>query len=256
MQQVMDFFDLLTDQNNSSVVWNLTFASTNSPFTAEGVPVDLRTQAGAFGLISPHLEAVERGLRKLEAGEPLYDDFPREKREVAVKMLKRNLNGIGRTEIDLGDDVISIVPRTANRALEVIQPVGDQVHDYLFRSFACKEVGSIEGRIIDLGTDHNQPSVKLREQRTGREIQCRVSEEARAAIERSLTAGDVWQHRRVRVRGVLSYDASGKVLRLYEGSLAYIDPPSVQVDDLKDESFTDGLPAHEYLERLREGRLG
>jgi hypothetical protein len=83
-----------------------------------------------------------------------------------------------------------------------------------------------------------------------------VSEEARAAIERSLTAGDVWQHRRVRVRGVLSYDASGKVLRLYEGSLAYIDPPSVQVDDLKDESFTDGLPAHEYLERLREGRLG
>lgn len=256
MQQVMDFFDLLTDQHNSNVVWNLTFATTNSPFRAEGTPVDLRTQAGAFGLISPHLEVVERGLRRLEAGEPLDDDFPREKRETAVKLLKRNLNGIGRTKIELGDEVISIVPTTANRALEVIQPLGDQVYEYLFRSFARKEVGSIEGRLVDLGTDYEEPAVKLREQRTGREVQCRVSAEARAEIERSLTAGDVWRHRRVRVRGVLSYDASGKVLRVYEGSLAYIDPPPVQVDDLKDETFTGGLSAHEYLDRLREGKLG
>ena len=39
MQQVIDYFDLLTDQNDSNVVWSLVRASTNSPFTAEGYPI-------------------------------------------------------------------------------------------------------------------------------------------------------------------------------------------------------------------------
>lgn len=256
MQQVIDFFDLLTDEGQSNVVWNLTFASTNSPFTAEGSPVDLRTHAGAYSLIAPHLAVIDRGLQRISAGEPLDDDFPAEKRELATNLLKRNMNGIGRTRIEVNNQVISLVPDNARRALEAIQGTADQTYDYLFSSFARNEVGSIEGRIVDLGTDYEEPAVKLREHRTGREIQCRVSPQAQEEIKTSLTAGDVWQHRRVRVRGVLKYDAAGKIVRVYDGRLSYIDPADVRIEDLRDEGFTGGLPAYEYLDRLRDGTLG
>lgn len=258
MQQVMDFFDLLTDQGNANVVWNLISASTNSPFTAEGVPIDLRTKAAAYGLITAHMERIERGFAKIEAGEPFDDDFPEDKVGTVVRMLKRNLNGVGSTTIDFGGDKpqVEITPATAERSLDIIKGEGDVLYDYLFATFARREVGSIEGRIVDIGTDYEEPALKIQEQRTNREIWCRVDEAAREDIERMLTAGDVWQHRRVRVRGILNYDPTGKIVRVYEGRIAYIQPKDVEIEDLHDPEFTEGLPPYEYLNRLRENEFG
>ena len=257
MQQVMDYFDLLTDQGESNIVWNLVFASTNSPFTAEGSPVDLRTSAPAFGQVRDHVARIERGLARIQAGEPLDEDFPAEKKSVAVRLLKRNLNGIGRTHFDIGDGgSFEIGPQMAERSLAAIQGDGDEEYDYLFATFARKEVGAIEGRIVDLSTDYEEPSIKLREHRTGREIQCRISAEARDEIENRLTAGDVWTHRRARVRGVINYDPNGKIVRVYDGRIAFIDPSDVSAKDLRDPEFTGGLPAYEYIDKLRENDFG
>ena len=257
MQQVIDYFDLLTDQSQSNVVWNLERASTDSPFTAVGAPIDRRTDAKAYGLVANHVSRIERGLVRLEAGEPLDDDFPVERREIAVKMLKRNMNGIGRTKITIGGGVeVRIDPINAKRSLDVISGASDETYDFLFSSFARKEIGSLEGRIVELSTDYEEPAVKLREHRTGRDIQCRISAEARNEIEDSLTAGDVWKHRRVRVRGGISYDPGGRILRMYDGRVSYVDPEEVTVGELRDEDFTAGLPAHEYIDRLRENEFG
>ncbi|QBK31761.1 hypothetical protein [Roseitalea porphyridii] len=257
MQQVMDYFDLLTDRGQSDVVWNLVSASTNSPFTAEGVPVDLRTNAPAYGQVQEYVAVIERGFARLKGGEPLDVDFPAEKREVAKRILKRNLNGIGRTVIDLGDDAIyEIVPQQAERSLAALNGEDDEEYDYLFSTFARKEFGAIEGRIIDLSTDYNEPSIKLKEHRSGREIQCRISDLAREEIENSLTAGDVWTHRRARVRGIINYDPSGKIVRVYDGRIAFIETKGTKISDLRDPHFTGGLPAYEYIDRLRENELG
>lgn len=257
MQQVMDYFDLLTDQGQSNVVWNLVFASTNSPFTAEGAPVDLRTNAPAYGQVRDHVAIIERGLSRLQEGEPLDDDFPLEKRDVAKRILKRNLNGIGRTIINLEDDTFyEIRPRQAERSLAAINGEDDEEYDYLFSTFSRKEIGSIEGRIVDLSTDYDEPSIKLKEHRSGREIQCRISDEARDEIENSLTAGDVWTHRRARVRGVINYDPNGKIVRVYDSRIAFIESNDTSIGDIRDGDFTGGLPAYEYLDRLRENELG
>ncbi len=45
------------------------------------------------------MQVIERGLSQLQAGKLLDDDFPKEKREIAIRMLKRNINGIGRTDL-------------------------------------------------------------------------------------------------------------------------------------------------------------
>lgn len=257
MQQVMDYFDLLTDQGQSDVVWNLVFASTNSPFTAEATPVDLRTNAPAFGQVQRYVAIIERGLARLQDGEPLDDDFPAEKREVAKRILKRNMNGIGRTVIDLGDDArYEIQPQQAERSLAAINGEDDEEYEYLFSTFSRKEFGSIEGRIVDLSTDYDEPSIKIREHRSGREIQCRISDDAREEIENSLTAGDVWTHRRARVRGVINYDPNGKIVRVYDGRIAFIEAKDVKISDIHDPDFTGGLPAYDYIDKLRENELG
>ncbi len=257
MQQVVDYFELITDQGQSDIVWNLVSASTNSPFTAEATPVDLRTNAPAFGQVRDYVAVIERGLSRLQEGEPLDADFPAEKHKVVKRILQRNLNGIGRTTIELGEDAVyRIEPQQAERSLAAINGEDDEEYEYLFSTFARKEYGSIEGRILDLSTSYDEPAIKLREHRSGREIQCRISDDARDEIERSLTAGDVWAHRRARVRGVINYDANGKMLRVYDGRIAFIGTKDPKVNHLHDPDFTGGLPAYEYLDKLRENELG
>lgn len=257
MQQVMDYFDLLTDQGQSNVVWNLVFASTNSPFTAEGEPVDLRTNAPAYGQVREHVAVIERGLARIQHGEPPEADFPTDKREIAKRILQRNLNGIGATIITFEDDTVyKIEPRQAERSLAAINGEEDEEYEYLFSTFARKEFGSVEGRILDLSTSYDEPAIKIREHRSGREIECRISKNARDEIERSLTAGDVWDHRRARVRGIINYNANGKIVRVYDGQIAFIDAKETKVKDIHDPDFTGGLPAYEYLDRLRDNEFG
>lgn len=257
MQQVIDYFDLLTEHGQSNIVWNLVFASTNSPFTAEATPVDLRTKAPAFGQVRDYVAVVERGLVRLQEGLTLDEEFPSEKREVAKRIFKRNLNGIGRTVIDFGEsNFLEISPRQAERSLAAMNGEDDEEYDYLFGTFSRKEFGSIEGRIVDLSTDYEEPSIKLKEHRSGREIQCRISNDARDEIENSLTAGDVWTHRRARVRGMINYDPNGKIVRVYDGRIAFIETKDSKISDLRDPGFTGGLPAYEYIDKLRENELG
>ena len=257
MQQVMDYFDLLTDKSAPNVVWNLVFASANSSFTAEGSPVDIRTNAPAFGQVRDCIAAIERGLAKVQAGQPLDDDFPKEKKNVATRILQRNKNGIGKTRIEFDDGrSFEIVPEVAERSLAAIQGMEDQEYDYLYATFARKEIGSIEGRIVDVSTDYQEPSITLEEHRTGRNIGCRISSEARNEIKSHLTAEDVWAHRRVRVRGVINYDSNGKIVCVLNGRIAFIDQKNVSTNDLRDPEFTGGLPAYEYLDKLRENELG
>ncbi len=75
-------------------------------------------------------------------------------------------------------------------------------------------------------------------------------------MERKLTAGDVWDHRRVRVSGILNYDPSGKIVRLFDGRITYIQPKEVGIEDLHDPDFTEGMAPYEYLDRLRENEFG
>lgn len=258
MQQVRDYFELMTDQGQSHIVWRLTSANMQSPFTVEAEPYDERTQAGGYSAIEPHVTRVQEGLTRLAAGEDPGPDFPDEKRDVAIDLLKRNLNGIGNTELFFGhvSQQVRLNQQIAKRALSVIEGEDDAVYDYLYGTFARREAGSIEGTILDVGTDSEAPAVHIEETLSGRRISCRIDEELRPEIERQLTAAEVWDRRRIRVRGVLNYDADGKLVRLYEGRIVFVEPVDVSIDDLHDPGFTEGLDPSEYLERLREGNLG
>lgn len=258
MQQVRDYFDLMTDDGcEAAVFWKLTSVSMQSPLTVIGEPIDMRTNAGAYGLIREHVNRVRQGLEHLRAGEDFGPDFPQEKRDTAIGLLRRNLNGIGSTHMSFGDDTegLEIDRQTAVRSLNIIDNRDEELYEYLFGSFARREIGSIDGLILDVGTDNDEPAIHVEDSLTHRRISCRVSEEDRRAIQHNLTAADVWERRRVRIQGQLNYDATGRLIRLYEGKIRFLEIKDVSLDHLHDPDFTGGLSPQEYLDRLWEGEL-
>lgn len=257
MQQVLDFFDLLTDEGEENVVWNLASASTNSPFTVEGEPVDLRTKAAATFAVAPRIAAVEAGLQRVAAGEDWGEAFPIEKLTIATRILRRSAEGIGITRVKFrDDDVIQINKNTALSYFKKIEERSDSLYTYLFARKPRREYGSVEGRVATLGTDYDQPSIIIRDANTGREFPCRVDAHVLEKVRETMKAGDIWDHRRVRVRGVINFDKDGNVLRVYDGKIQFVDPGNVSLSNLRDPAFTEGYTVSEYLDRFMEGDFG
>ena len=254
MQQVLDFFSLLSDQANENIVWNLTLASTNSPLTVEGEPVDLRTHASAYSAVESHVRTIERAFHRIVSGDPLDSDFPTDKLRYAEQILERTLNGIGRTACDFGRDeaTVEIEAQIAERSLQVIRGKPDDLYNYFFGTFSRRESGSIEGRIIDVGTHYDKPAIHVREHSSRRDIWCQVDDQVLEEIEMRITAGDVWHRRRVKVNGELSYDADGRLTRIVGSRISYMEPRDVSIDDIHDPDFTEGISPQEYLEKIRE----
>jgi hypothetical protein len=251
MQQVLDFFALLSDESEKNVVWNLAAATTNSPLTVEGEPIDLRTNAGAYNAVQTKVEIIARGLAPVARGEDFGDEFPRDKLDTA-------LNGVGATNFDFGGDEERIVISTpiAKRFFDEIESPVESLHSYLFSRTSRQEYGSVEGRVVDIGTDYEMPAIQLREHKSGRLIWCRIDPASRGALAETVNAGVAWDHRRVRVRGALNYDDNGKVLRVVNGTVSYIDYTEKELKDLEDDNFTSTYSISEYLDRLREGDFG
>ena len=257
-QQAIDFFSLLTDDEDGNVVWNLTMASTNSPFTCQGRPVDVRTFAGAEAAVEARVKIVQHNFGRIASGQDFDDSFPKNKIEIARKILRRNTNGIGATTAKFSEkeEPLRINQDTAKRYFSnVLAPV-ESLHSYLFSRTARREHGSIDGRIIEIGTDYDFPAIHLEEHKTGRRIWCRINGETASRLGDEIRAGDAWGHKRVRVRGTVNYNAEGDTIRILDGTVAFIETTEIDLNKIEDKNFTEGYAVSEYLDRLQENEFG
>lgn len=129
-------------------------------------------------------------------------------------------------------------------------------NDYLSESRERTEHGSIEGTLVDVGTDYNKPALKIIERKSGRQILCRVEQSVIEEIAKKADFRDVWSHRRVSIRGQIAFDASGQIVRVYAKTITPMSPRTMTLHDVEDRDFTGKLSTEEYVERLREGDLG
>jgi ribosomal protein L19 len=178
------------------------------------------------------------------------------KSETLKRILKRNLNGIGRTDIRIEEkkDSEIITPAKAEIGLRALEATIGLVEPENDRSRV--EIGSIEGTYLQIGHYYAHPAIKIRERKSGTEIWCRISEENLERFSERIKAVDVWRHKRVRARGRIYFDSNGRVLRVEAADVQVIAIPHVTVDEVRDREFTGGLSVSEYLERFREGSLG
>lgn len=246
MQQVLDAFKLLGG-GETTVVWRLISATTNSPFTvvAEADDAEAAVQ---------QKDVFEQSLRELTSGR-----FPEawkrpELQLAAASLLRRSSGEIARTEFTLGDMREPVVI-----SREVAAPFAAEQPAALPSTpppASKRQVGSIDGTLVGVTTYWGRPAIRVQERKTGREITCVIPEALAASFSQEASMQDVWLHRRLNVRGVILYQASGATLRVEAASVQAVGPVPKDLPPLRDPTFTGGLTAAEYLERFRAGELG
>jgi hypothetical protein len=260
MRQVLDYFDLLLPegQGDQNLVWNLSLASTNSPLTVVGEPVSLVPDIDVSIIARAQRALIAEQFRELATGERPSRKLTPNKRETMRRLFKRNMNGIGRTDaiFDATDNPVIITPTIAEIAIRVLSSEEKEFDSFVLEDRVREEVGSIEGLLLDVGTDYNQPALLVKERKTGQDIWCRIAPELKHKISEEARFEDVWDRQRVLVRGRISHDSDGKITRVKAHSVERITPRQMTINDIKDQDFTGGLLATEYLEKLREGDLG
>lgn len=256
---VLDLFDLLANSgqiDDDTVAWRLVSVSMNSPLTiiaeaiasrpAPGVTIDrvARAQRERF---SSNISELKRGR---------VPDVWRGPRE--VKRISRAFSASqpATTRVLVPDDGKQV------ECVEVL-PIDLPVVEQALRVAAAEAVprpkdqrGSIEGQIVEVGMFYNQPAIKIRERKSHSEVWCTVTAAHREQVSSETNFEDVWNGRRVLVEGLLQYDSSGVLSRVFVDTVHVTEPREVPVEALGDPKFTQGLGAAEYLERFREGTLG
>jgi hypothetical protein len=260
MQQVLDFFELLTgDDDRATIAWNITYAGTNSPFTAEAEAVSVQKDIDIRPIANLRISEVAEYLNDLSSGRRSTRPISLRRRKAAKKVFERNTRSIGKTIVrfDLPKaSTVTLTPINSLAALGVAEVIEGAGIYYLPEKRERQEFGSVEGTIVDVRDDYNQPAIRIVERKSGKEISCRVDQDVIDEIANSTSLRDVWEHRRVRVRGMIIFDSDGQIKRIYAKSVSAVFPRSMTTKDIEDKNFTGGLGINEYLEKLREGELG
>lgn len=249
MRQVLDIFQLI--ESLPGLEWKLVRATTNTPLQVQGEAVSFEPSVDVTVVARAQKQKLARNLREIARGEmPVDPDF---NIAVAKRFLSRNLNGVGSTEIDLEiGEPIAVTPSVAQIAIDSLNKKEGGLFD---APVAREEVGSVEGLLSDVGTHYNIPAVKITDHH-GRDIWCRLSQELQEEFQNKATYKDVWQHRRVIVRGRIRYGKDGETLYVLANDIRRIDSRDIPLEAIRDPSFTGGLPIGEYLDRFRDGTLG
>lgn len=260
MRQVLDYFDLLMPEEDDAqnLVWNLSLASTNSPLTVVGEPVSLVHDVDVSIIARAQRTLVAEQFRALVSGTRPARRLSPKRRETMNRLFKRNMNGIGRTDafLDTPENPVIITPKFAEAGIRALSNEEREFDSFVLEDRGREEIGSIEGMLIDVGTDYNQPALLVRERKSGQEIWCRVPQELKHKISDEARFEDVWDRQRVIVRGRISHDSNGVITRVKAQSVERITPRQMTINDIKDQNFTGNMSAAEYLEKLREGELG
>ncbi|MDX2103326.1 MAG: hypothetical protein SF002_12400 [Alphaproteobacteria bacterium] len=260
MQQVLDFFDLLTgDEDRDNLVWNLTFATKNSPFHAEAEAVSTTPGVDVRAVATARIMEASEYMAALGRGETPHRQLGQRRQKAAKKFFRRNTAGIGKTIITFDNPKVAdvvVTPTIAAVALDTAARDERPEFDYLPAARQRTEHGSVEGILVDVGADYNQPAIRIIERKTGNEIVCRVDQSLIDKITRVMDFRDVWERRRVRLRGKILFNQQGVIIRVHVISIMPITPRKMTIRDIEDKDFTEGLEITDYIEKLREGALG
>jgi hypothetical protein len=258
LEQVLDCFRLaLTGEKDSlNVVWKLTDVSMNSPLSATAEAISYDPLINIDEPARKQKSKLKRGVESVLKGIIPEEWASDEGRDIIDRLLSRNNNGIGKTIIvvDFAKD---------SKPIEVTQPLAVSARSEIRKSpfylvseeFPHRELGSIDGYLIAVGSHYGKPAIQVKDRLTNEEIWCRVPEETVNSISKSMVLDDIWKHKRVTVSGSIQYEKNGTIGRIYDAQIELMVTKEISLDEVRDESFTHGMSPTEYLTKLREGNF-
>lgn len=264
LAQVLDLFDLTgyTEvESSENVIWRIVAASNNSPFIviAEAVSLD----PGVDIQETAHAQRREfiRNMQSLIDGEVPEIWGSGAAQKIVAKLAERNRNGIGATNIASDSDENETLEReaayiavTKTEATYILEQFGEE---FAIEPIPAKtQIGSIEGVLLGATTYYHKPAIRVKERKTRMAIPCVIPDDRRDHIAAETNFEDVWKGQRVVVSGRIEYSNSGSISRVIANEIRKISPKPVQIEDIQDKEFTDGLAPAEYLDKFREGDIG
>lgn len=261
-QHVIELFQLVSDSDpgrDSDIVWRLVSVSMNSPLTVTAEAIAARPDISNIDvdeIARAQKVGFSRNYATLRSGHVPQAWQSGHRYRVAKSIMARNHNGIGRTNInfELPEEDATPIVLTSDDAEIAIRAL--HVASYAGLGRPKDQVGSVEGRLLEVTTYYGKPAIRLRERRTSVEVICVVPEEFKHQIADKASIEDVWNGRRVVVRGVISYNEDHTISRISASHIRAVDAESISIEKIQDKTFTAGMSAAEYLEKLREGNLG
>lgn len=255
---VLDLFQLVAQSDpgsESTVQWRLLSVNMNSPLTVTAEAVPVYPGAVIEEAAKRQKRAFSSNYKELRSGSmPSAWVATKAARDTATRVLTRNRTSLGRTTVDASiepaDGPITMTKEEADQAAASVAANAQM------QRRTKEQIGSIEGRLILVHQHYNQPAIQIVERKTQEEIWCIVPEEFQHQISESTSVEDVWNGRRVVVRGRIIYGTDGKISRVVASHVRRVDPKEVREAAIADRDFTGGLPVSEYLERFRDGKFG
>jgi hypothetical protein len=259
MQQILDFFDLLSaagGEDRSTISWRLVSISMSSP---------IRATAEAFSEV-PGVPAEATARREKEALLHAFGEFEQQRvpdwmgkvtLTRAKALLTRNMDAIARTDVDfeIGDNVVSIVPRLARVAVATIEDA-ERKEIEAQDDFSRTEIGSFEAYVIGLTTHYNRPAVEVRERQGDSSIKCPLTSSLAEKVGNEHRWAEVWTNQRVLVSGRVTYRKDGRVAGCDVFEIYTLNPPPIALADIVDPNFTGGRDATTYLRSLWSADVG
>ena len=255
MRQVLDFIEVLEKMDSARgdgqrIVWRLTDAHTNSPpftVTAEAFAGDPTVSVAyeaqqVIGLFAS-------GMRHLLDGET-PDWLEADVSAPLQKIFKRNLNGIGQTEVAIEDEEpFDILPGKAKTALIAIDramlDIEAEVIDHRHT-----EYGSVEGEVVGLTSYYDARALVLRERLSGERITCVLSADLAAKIGPEHRWLEAWGGRRYLIGGSLQYGPEGMLKRIDAVTFDEVPAADVALTDIRGADILGGDTVKEHLKRF------
>lgn len=258
MRQVLDILELVEKADELDgggevrIVWRLKHASTNSPFTVHAESWSSDPSVSVEIRAARVKRTVQQSMAQLlKLGHcPEWMDAPTLR--ITKRIFERNLNGIGRTDLDFleDEDPILILPQEAQYgALTVEKALLDE--KLAAPNLTRTEYGSVEGEIVAATRYYSHPALLLRERLTGDRINCVLSDDAANQIGPEHSWMDVWAGQRVLVGGALHYSAEGRITKIDADLVERVAELHIDLNEIRALNLTGGLSPIEYLKLIR-----
>ncbi|WP_156462977.1 hypothetical protein [Methylobacterium sp. Leaf93] len=256
MRQMLDLVDALAsfesvEGSSRKIVWRLVDAHTNSPpftITAQAYPVDpvVSVSFEAQRTVQDFTAAMQTLIQGVMPSWIDDDSIAPIKR-----ILSRNQNAVGRTEIIIDDEIISIVPSTAKLASIAIAK-SEIVLEAEALDLRHTEYGSVECIVYGITRWNNKPALSVLERLSGDKLTCVLNEDVAEKLGNSRKWEEVWQGRRLLATGALHYGQDGSLKRIDAEDADDLPFTIVDLHELQSLDILQGRSVSEHLQLLRE----
>lgn len=252
LDQLRDAFDLLVasvsqEEDGGEVKWRLERLTKNSPATMTAVAFSDNPDVVVGPIALRGKQRLSHDMNALRNGE--VADWLITKAPSAKPLLKRNLNGIGKTVFSFDDDapMVVLAERSARAGLQAIErrEAEDAPTDR-----SREEYGTIDAHVVRTDTYRGKPAIYIKDRISGKVVPCVLTNALAEAAGPTHSWSDAWSGKRVRVKGRVYFDKDGEINRVSAIALSDVKSNAVDlaniraIDLLSGKSPTQHIDAH------------